>query len=194
LHRQDEIRRIIVCRIKPVIAVLFLVPFFASCSGCSALFDVAPRIEAELEALRDITETDIIGTWIAEYDRPSGMSLAITDEILSFRDDGTYQQEYKAGAKTVHVSPWKSWYLDDKKVIHLERGHWPQLGASNNARFLDGQFIVHTEVRGTPVVLDGSEVLILVRPYSHSEPLVLEHVPTGDPDSPYLVRFHRVEP
>ena len=68
LHRQDETRRTIVCRINLGIAILFLVPLFASCSGCSALFDVAPRIEAELEALRNITETDIIGTWIAEYD------------------------------------------------------------------------------------------------------------------------------
>jgi hypothetical protein len=136
---------------------------------------------------------ELVGTWEATYEEVGPHHVSGV-EILTLRADGTYQQIFRGEGGYVYTSPWYKWWLEDRRVIHLERGRFYPEGIIWAEWLGRGDAIVYThDWRGREIRLDGTEIVLYVWLDSDAPGgVILEHLPVGDPDAPDYVQFHRV--
>ena len=146
-----------------------------------------------------ITESDLVGIWQAQYedimvyDSKMGTMVNVTGrEILTFRSDGTYHQVYDDGQGNIKSVDGSRWYLDESNIIHLVGGMWPQLGPEMSALFEEQMYPGVYSRLGKDYRLDTGEVYIPVNSLGGGR-IEMSHLPTGDPDSSFVVWFHRVQ-
>lgn len=139
------------------------------------------------------SESDLVGTWQAVYDTSLPFVTVISTETLTLKADGTYTQVFARGtAGMVDVVDGKRWYLDDTKIIHLVEGMWPQLGPHESRLFAKRMIGGFYPTRGKQLPLDAGEAYLLVSSIGNGR-FNMHHVPTGDPDSPTVIWFERIE-
>ena len=146
-----------------------------------------------------ITERDLTGIWQARYhdvwayDSKIGEMAKVTGtETLTLRPDGTYRQVYDDGYGSIKSVDGHRWYLDESNVIHLVDGMWPQLGPEMSALFEEQMYPGVYSRLGKDYRLDTGEVYIPVNSLGGGR-IEMSHLPTGDPDSSFVVWFHRVQ-
>ena len=145
-----------------------------------------------------ITERDLTGIWQARYqdvwayDSKIGKMAKVTGtETLTLRPDGTYRQVYDDGYGSIKSVDGHRWYLDESNVIHLVDGMWPQLGSEGSALFGERKLAGVRSIRGKDLQLDAGEAYIQVNSLG-GDRIEMSHLPTGDPDSSFVVRFYQV--
>ena len=136
---------------------------------------------------------ELVGTWEATYERV-GNHLVSGVEILTLKADGTYQQTFRGEDAYVYASPWYKWWLEDGRVIHLERGRFYPAGITWAEDLEKGDAVVYTyDWRGKEIRLDGTKIMLYAWPAPDVPGgVILKHLPVGDPDAPDYVQFHRV--
>lgn len=150
-----------------------------------------------------VSQSDLVGVWQADYedilafDNRSGRLIQVLgSETLILRSDGTYEQVYDDGQGNVTSIQGDRWYLDDVDIIHLVGGMWPQLGPADSEFFADQSYHGTRTVRGKELSLDSGEAFILVDSVANAlgeRFVTMSHLGTGDPDSPHMVWFHRIQ-
>lgn len=139
------------------------------------------------------SEGDLVGTWQAVYDTSLPFVTVTSTETLTLRADGTYTQVFARGrAGMVDEVDGKRWYLDDAKIIHLVDGLWPQLGPHQSRLFAKRMLGGFYPARGKQLALDAGEAYLLVSSIGNGR-FTMHHVPTGDPDSPRVIWFKRID-
>ena len=85
------------------------------------------------------------------------------------------------------------WYLDESNVIHLvEMACGLNLAQQGSRLFGERKLAgVRSIQRGKDLRLDTGEVYILVNSLG-GDTIEMSHLPTGDPDSSFMVRFYQV--
>lgn len=139
------------------------------------------------------SERDLVGTWQAVYDTSMQFVTITSTETLTLKADGTYTQVFARGtAGMVDEVDGKRWYLDEAKIIHLVGGLWPQLGPHQSRLFAKRMLGGFYPARGKLLALDAGEAYLLVSSIGNGR-FDMHHVPTGDPDSPRVIWFKRIE-
>lgn len=152
---------------------LFGILYTASVPGSSQTFEIS----------------DLVGTWRADYGQydvpdPTTLGNVRGVETITLQADGTYQQTFG----NVYTSSWNQWRLESGQTLHLEGARlFTFFGTEGHG------LAVATNCGRKTITLDGSELILCARS-KRGEPggVVLQHLPTGDPDSPEIVEFHRV--
>lgn len=181
----------------------FFVLVWMSISACTIVQFTAP--------LETLEASNLVGTWQANYENYELYDAAwmittlvrITGvEIFILKADGTYQQIYDNGKGYVYTSPWNKWSLErlpnGRLQVHLEGARY-YLNGIEWAEDPGAVVVTWDPATGEMVKLGKGKELILnvnvVVSTSSSgvtREVILEHLPTGDPDSPEIVKFHRV--
>lgn len=156
------------------------------------LISILVGCQSSQAKLADIQESDLVGTWRANYSESNADVDPTGVEIIILRPDGTYQQMYKDGNGYMYESPWYKWYMDADKLIHLEGGRWYPRGAREAEKLTNGA-IESIVVRGKRVEVDLAEETLLIVYNFIGEEIVLGHLHIGDPDGFGTVYFHRID-
>lgn len=146
------------------------------------------------------TRSDVSGEWQAVYQELRVMESETNEviyvsgiETLILKEDGTYIQSFSNSTKSMDkIEAEGAWRIDESGTIHLEEGLWPQLGPNDLPKYREGKYTFHLTIDQKEYVLDGTEVLLFTKK-SSSRKIYLEHLPTGDPDSPHIIRLSRVQ-
>lgn len=139
------------------------------------------------------SERDLVGTWQAVYDTSMQFVTITSTETLTLKAEGTYTQVFARGAAgMVDVVDGKRWFLDEANIIHLAGGMWPQLGPERSRMFVQGLIGGVYSIRNKELPLNVGEAYLLVSSIGNGR-LEMSHLPTGDPDSRYVVWFERID-
>lgn len=188
-HRPNRALRVSSCQRLLLIVTLGVISSVSLLStSCQSRF---------IKTSQPITERDLNGIWQARYqnvwayDSKSGKMVKVTGtETLTLRSDGTYRQVYDDGRGSIESVDGHRWFLDESSIIHLVDGMWPQLGSERSARFRERKLAGVRSIRGKDLQLDSGEAYIVVD--TIGDTIEMSHLPTGDPDSPFMVWFYRV--
>lgn len=148
-----------------------------------------------------VSQSDLVGIWHAEYEDimayESGQLIEVRGtETLTLHADGTYEQVYDDGNGNITSVQGNHWYLDDADIVHLVGGLWPQLGPTDSAFFADQNYHGTRSVRDEELSLDSGEAFLAVGSVANAlgeHFVTMSHLGTGDPDSPDMVWFHKVQ-
>ena len=168
--------------------IIALITLLALCGGLGLLCGALYRASV-LGPSQTFEISDLVGTWRADYGQydvpdPTTLGKVSGVETITLQADGTYQQAFG----DVYTGPWNQWRLESGQTLHLEGGRlFIFFGTEGHG------LAVADDCVGKTITLDGSELILCARS-KWGEPggVVLQHLPTGDPDSPEIVEFHRV--
>jgi len=105
---------IALCIVSSAIALCIVLMVFAACNQ---------KIDKSKNPPAMLQESDLVGTWKANYGRYHGV------DTLILRADGTFKQIYKNQRENyVYETPWNKWSLerfpDGRVRMHLEGGRY----------------------------------------------------------------------
>lgn len=105
--------------------------------------------------------------------------------------DGTFTQSYSSAQVPQYTVYGNKWFLDSKKILHLEKGLWFPLGL-DEALSTAANTVMSVEVRGERVLVNLQDEILLVADYDSNNDVTLAHLPIGDLDSLGTVYFQKL--
>ena len=163
------------------------------------LNSVLGRVPHAAERRPTLTPVDVVGTWQADYSKsavpevsvPTGLDFINGIETVTLESDGTFQQTFKGETEE---STYGVWTLEDGDILHLKGAKVYVYGLQFAERLASGQARASVyDCHGQPIEVNGSELMLCVSPDRNTPGgLALQHLEIGDPDSPEIVKFHRM--
>ncbi len=135
------------CNQSTKIVLLFLILITLTACGQDILIALGRDIANSENPPPALQESDLIGTWKADYDFGG-------DDTLILREDGKFKQIYKNQRENyVYETPWNEWWLE---------------------RFPDGRMRVH--LKGARYYLDGIPLAEIheSEPWTYCDPFAMD--------------------
>ena len=137
----------------------------------------------------------LVGSWQAEYKEEFFGSFGI--EILTINSDGTYKQVFYDSQGIVYENKLGRWSLEDLSSgvaqLQLEEGVFLPgvlFLSLKPTEWETPTFEVIDPARGESIKFSGKAILNILLDAENG--LFLEHLPTGDPDSPVIIKFKKL--
>ncbi len=148
---------------------------------------------------RPISPEALTGDWRCDYNGLGDLGEPlIGTEIITFRDDGTYQQMYRDGRGYSYTSGWSRWRLESLpnglQQVHLDKARFYPAGVQFAEDLEAGRVGISMwdPATGRNFDLRGEAILNVVARSSAPGGYELDHLPVGDLDAPTFLAFRRV--